>query len=436
MKYARFFGFFLMIVVFTPSILFGDETSNPTPAKWRQAQETIEKILTQNIISFWYPQTIDNEDGGYRLNHDISGKWQGKADKSIVTQARTVWFFSHLIQAGYNKNEYQEAAEHGFRFLADRMWDKEYGGFYWSVSSDGKTASAADKHLYGQSFGLYALAEFAAAAKNPEAEALARNLFRLLEYHAQDTKFGGYRESFSRNWATLPHDAVNYMGVPSSLKLMNTHLHLLESFTTYYQVTHDPLARERLLELIQIQSNTVVRKFLGACTDRYQIDWTPLRGARLDVVSYGHDLENLWLLIEACNCAGIANGPLMDLYRTLFDYSYRYGFDAKAGGFYDSGPFNQSADRRSKTWWVQAEALVAALAMYQQTKEELYSNCFIKTLEWINQHQIDWKTGDWFEVIYEDGRPGGVKAGTWKSPYHNGRAMLECLRRLKTDLHS
>ena len=81
-------------------------------------------------------------------------------------------------------------------------------------------------------------------------------------------------------------------------KLMNTHLHLMEAMTSYYRLTRDPLARERLIELIQIQSNAVWRKRHGACTDGYQLDWTPLTGRWYDLVYFGHNIENVWVLIE------------------------------------------------------------------------------------------------------------------------------------------
>ena len=61
------------------------------------------------------------------------------------------------------------------------------------------------------------------------------------------------------------------MGVTSDLKLMNAHLHLMESFTSYYRVNPNPVARQRLIELILIQSNTTFRKRVGGCTDKYQI---------------------------------------------------------------------------------------------------------------------------------------------------------------------
>jgi mannobiose 2-epimerase len=209
---------------------------------------------------------------------------------------------------------------------------------------------------------------------------------------------------------------------------MNTHLHLMEAVTTYYQASREPVARERLIELIQIQSNAVVRKHLGACTDRYYMNWVPMAGAQFDRVSYGHDIENVWLLVEACRAAGISNGPFLDLYITLSDYSLAYGFDWSEGGFYDRGRFGEDADGRDKIWWVQAEGLVGTLRMYELTKDVRYKEAFSKTLHFLDERMVDWKDGDWFATISEEGTASGDKAGPWKSPYHNGRAMIECLQ--------
>ncbi|MBM3279747.1 MAG: AGE family epimerase/isomerase [Candidatus Handelsmanbacteria bacterium] len=402
-------------------------------AAWAQPDTTgvrqrLETLLLENLLPFWYPGTVDQQAGGYAFNHDVAGKWQGPSPKALVTQARAVWFFSRLYNSPYGKPEHREAARHGFAFLRDRMWDSEYGGFYWEVSEKGTQATKPDKHLYAQGFGLYALAEYIRASQDPQAKQLAGELFHLLETRAYDRRFGGYREFFARDWGEA--QSCSYMGGSAEHKLMNTHLHLMEPFTTYYQVQPDSLIRERLLQLIQVQSNAVVRKDLGLCTDRYTPDWTPLRGPWFDRVSYGHDVENVWLLIEAVGAASLAQGPFMDLYRTLFANALKYGFDQEQGGFYDSGPFSAPADRRAKVWWVQAEGLVAALYLYRLTGAEAYWQVFLQTLGWIEHYQVDRQGGDWHATIAEDGRPEGDKAGPWKGPYHNGRALLECLRLL------
>jgi mannobiose 2-epimerase len=221
------------------------------------------------------------------------------------------------------------------------------------------------------------------------------------------------------------------MGVESGLKLMNTHLHLLEAQTAFYHAGKLPLARERLLELIQIQSNAVVRKDLGACTDKYERDWTPRLDGDYARISYGHDLENIWLLIDACNAADFSNYPLLDFYKALFDYSLKYGYDEISGGFYDSGPFNKPADRRTKVWWVETEALVSALYMYRLTQDAKYLGVFEKTYDFIEKNMVDWQNGEWHANITSEGHKQGDKANAWKAGYHNGRAMIECLTILK-----
>lgn len=391
------------------------------------ARAQLARILTDNIVPFWFPGTLDAADGGYKLNHDMSGAYQGPSDKALVTQARTVWFFSRLYGTEFGKPEHLEAARHGFRFLADRMRDAEHGGYYWAVNHDGSEATRPDKHLYGQSFALYALSEFARAGGGAEALTLANELAALLEYKAHDKVHGGYMEAFRRDWTPLPADETSYMSAPGGVKLMNTHLHLMEAYTTYCKATRDPLARERLLELIDVESNAVVRKTVGACTDRYTRAWLPLLEPPYNRVSYGHDIENVWLLREARDAVGVPNGPLMDLYRTLSEYSLQFGFDHTDGGYYDRGEFNRPADAKTKVWWVQSEALVGALTMYQLTGGEHYWDAFAKTLDFVVRKQVDWEGGDWFSNIGEDGVPSGGKAGAWKSPYHNGRAMIRSI---------
>lgn len=382
------------------------------------------KILKENIIRFWYPQSIDRADGGYYMHFDAAGKRRDDGTKMIVTQARMVWFFARLARAGYG-NEYLEAADHGYKFLKDKMWDHEHGGFYWEVDATGNRKLRPNKHLYGQAFGLYALAEFALASKRSDVLGFTTRFFHLLEEKSHDARHGGYNEFWTRDWK--PASEQPYMGVPGGLKLFNTHLHILEALTTFYRASNLPLARERLLELINIESTAVVRAGLAACSDKFNPDWTPRLEGEWDRVSYGHDVENIWLLADACDAAGIPNSPMMDLHRAVFAYSRKYGFDEEKGGFYDTGKPLKPADRRQKVWWVQSEGLVGALKMYQLTREPQYAEVFEKTLDFIDKYQVDWKVGEWHSTVTPEGKGTGDKAQNWKAAYHNGRAMIECL---------
>jgi mannobiose 2-epimerase len=391
----------------------------------------IRRNLEEAVIRFWYPQSIDREHGGYVLAFDESGTRTGSPPKMIVTQARMVWLFARLARSGYRRAEMLDAAAQGYRFLADRMWDRDHGGFYWEVDPAGTTATDPDKYLYGQSFGLYALSEYARASGDRSALDLATRTFDLIVQHGRDPQFGGYYEFRRRDWSAPPPDRASHVGGPAGAKLMNTHLHLLEAVAEYYRAGHSPAARERLTELVTIQSNAVVRKELTACTDQYERDWTPILAGDAARVSYGHDLENVWLLADAMQTLGEANAPLVDLYRRLFAYSEKYGFDDVNGGFLSSGPFDARADQRQKIWWVEAEALVSALTMFELTGEPRYADVFARTWKWIDEHQTDRAHGEWFQEVLPDGRTRGVKADAWKAGYHNGRALIECLERLE-----
>ncbi len=391
-----------------------------------------EKILKENIASFWLANSPDRVNGGYTINFGPNGEPKGPGTKMIVTQARTVWLFARMARAGYGGKEYLDAADIGYRFLKDKMWDAANGGFYWEVDATGNKKLKPGKHLYGQSFGLYALSEYYLATKKKDALDLATKHFFLLDERSHDKIHGGYIEFFNEDWTPAPAGEGSYMGGGGAgLKLMNTHLHLLEAMTTFYRASGLPLARQRLLELINIESNSVVRKSLGACTDKYERDWTPRLEGDYARVSYGHDIENVWLLIDACDAAGISNYPFLDLYRTLFEYSLKYGYDRANGGFYDSGPFNQPADRRAKFWWVQSEAIVSALYMNRMTQDTKYLSVFAKTADFIVDNMVDWDNGEWHANITPEGKPQGDKANIWKAGYHNGRAMIECLQILE-----
>jgi mannobiose 2-epimerase len=391
-----------------------------------------EKILKNNIVPFWYSKSLDHKNGGYIINFDINGQpKRSEGTKMIVTQARTMWLFSRVARAGYGGQECLKAADIGYRFLKEKMWDAKNGGFYWEVDATGNKKLKPLKHLYGQSFALYALSEYYLASKKQDVLDFAIRFFNLLEAKSHDKIYGGYIEFFNEDWTPVPASQGSYMGTGPHLKLMNTHLHLLEAMTTFYRASKLPLARERLLELINIESNTVVRKDIGACTDKYQRNWTPRLEGDLARVSYGHDIENIWLLMDACNAAKVSNHPFGDLYRTLFDYSLKYGYDEANGGFYDSGPFNRPADRRSKVWWVQSEAIVSALYMNRLTKDSKYLSVFEKTADFIEKNMVDWQNGEWHANITPKGQRQGDKANPWKAGYHNGRAMIECLEILK-----
>ena len=388
----------------------------------------LERNLTGNIIPFWL-RSLDRESGGYLVHFDHTGTPNGATTKGVVTQARLLWLFSRL--------KMREAADSGYQFLTERLRDRELGGFYWEVNREGSEALRNGKHLYGQAFALYALAEYARFTQSVEALQVVKDSFALIEANAHDEVHGGYFDAFNRDWSALPHGTLSYAGTDASFKSMNTHLHLLEAFAAAHAVDPSALARQRIKELIEILSSVVIRKArgagsqpAGACAESFTREWRVVRRLRQQRVSYGHDIENVWLVIDACRRIGTPIEPAFSRLQSLFEYAMNYGFDFDAGGFYASGPLNRRADSRDKIWWVEAEGLVSALTMHGVTNDPAYLEVFARTYDLIERDIVDWTHGEWHARLGASGVLERDKGDLWKAGYHNGRAMLECIEML------
>lgn len=386
----------------------------------------LERVLLENILPFWNQRVVDTRDGGYRLNHDGRGDWLGPAPKRLITQARTVWFYSRMANSSYAEPVHLEIARHGYAYLIGHLWDQDAGGFFWEVDPAGNV-TVDEKHLMAQAFGLFALSEFALASGDPQPRAVAEELWDLITTRAHDPVNGGYHEVFTTTWAVPEHSAA--LGRGAATKTLDTHLHLLEAVTGYSRLAGAGDVGPRLEELIEIMTiTTVVERTAGG--ELYGADWSRVDSPRGNRVSYGHETERIWLVADACEAAGIPNGGLVDLYADIFAAVLSYGYDRDRGGFYAAGPLGRVARNRTKLWWPQAEGLLCCLVLYKLTGDVSYAQCFAHTLDWVTEHQVDWEHGEWHEQVARNGTATGIKAGPWKAPYHNGRAMVACLEGL------
>ena len=219
-----------------------------------------------------------------------------------------------------------------FKFLRDRLWDDDHGGFHWEVDSRTGIPLKTNRHLYGQAFGLFALSEYTIATDSAEARSMADRLHDLIERNAYDSEFDGYHEYLTPDWHPIGSDEISYMGHPASVKQLNTHLHLMEAVTAYTRLNGSDLVRDRLRELIRIQSRHVVVDDGIGCTDLHTRDWRKPDDPASNIVNYGHDLENIWLLIEAHRAMGLSESAELELYERLFRSSVQNGWDLDKGG--------------------------------------------------------------------------------------------------------
>lgn len=431
---ALFFVSSLGLLFLLPS-LFGQELPLP-----QQLQKEIEVEL-QRTLNLWYPGSLDTNRGGFHTRLGRNWEILPYSSKGIVHQARMTWT---AAEAGFKRPELKEKmlpiVSHGTKFLREAMWDKECGGFYWEIAANGTPTADNDemKHAYGISFAIYALANAYRLTGNDADLEAAKEAFRWLDRYGYDAKHGGYIEAFYRNGNLMlaapkkrPLQEKGKVGELLGCKSMNTHIHLLESFTVLYTVWPDETLRKRLEELLEIIRDRITT-WPGAMRQFFKDDWTPAA----TYVSFGHDIETAFLMEEALAALGRSDdAKTLQVARSLVDHSLQFGWDEKHGGFYREGAtFGHPADKR-KDWWVHAEGLNATMLMHKHYGKEnpRYYACLIKQWDFIKNFVIDPEFGGWISLTDDDGsNPQGFeKSHLWKTSYHECRALLHVSDMLK-----
>jgi mannobiose 2-epimerase len=406
-----------------------------TNGEYLRIAEEVEANLQNHILDKYFPTAADEKGGGFFENYGLDWTRQPGDAKSIVYQSRLTWTSAQAAQRFPAKaDRYLAMTRRGAAFLAEKMWDKEGGGFFWTVSRDGQPTDAP-KQMYGHAFGIYALAASHRATEDAGTLNLAKKAFLWMETHAHDSKHLGYFENIGPDGKPANPPQANAVGASAGQKSMNTSIHILEALTGLYQAWPDPLVKQRVQEMLEI-CRTRIYSEPGYLIQFLSADWQ--RTASPD--SFGHDVEAGFLMVEAAEALGQGDDPRnWTMARRLVDHALRYGWDNDRGGLYDSGVVNLEGVvtgevETKKIWWVQAEHLNALLLLHERFGKETsrYWDAFVKEWGWIRKSQVDPVHGGWWPTVHADGTPiSRAKADMWTECYHQGRAMLGVSERLR-----
>lgn len=413
--------------------------------------DAMELSLKTEVLNKWYPQALDTVDGGFISTFTYDFKPTGNQDKMIVTQARHTWTNAKLAERYPDVDYYKTGAKHGFEFLRDFMWDKSEGGFYWLVDKQGNVKGDSNKTAYGNAFGIYALAAYFHQSKDSSALKFAQDAFLWLEKGSHDPIHKGYFQHLHRKGTPIRRSETTPSTADTGYKDQNSSIHLLEAFTELYQVWPDTLLRKRLNEMLLLIRDTIVTP-KGHLTLFLQPDWTPVLFVDsaetvieahhyLDHVSFGHDVETAYLMLEASHVLGLHNDTTtLQVAKKMVDHALATGWDRAVGGFYDEGYYFKGQDRitithDTKNWWAQAEGLNALLLMTDLFPDDPmnYYQKFELLWEYTNTYLIDHEYGDWYAggLDKQPELKTALKGHIWKSIYHHYRSLDNCIIRLR-----
>jgi cellobiose epimerase len=371
------------------------------------------EALASNIMSFWKAHGLDTKHGGVYGFHDRRGKPKEDADKGLIQQSRHLWSFSTWYARREKTPEIKATADSIYAFINDHFLDRKDGEFYYTVSADGSKVTDPKKQLYAESFAIFALATYAEVFGAEQAGQQAIACFKSIDRRMHDAEHLGYDETNDPGWLA-----------PGAQKDTNTHIHVLEALTALYRQSKDASVRARLEELVKVVATRIVQASNYAHKEFYK-DW---RVHEKPVVSYGHDLETAWLLMDALDALGTPLEPqVSQVALSLGKNSAEFGFDREKGGYFEEGIPGGSPVKLEKIWWIQAEALPGLWWLYRLTNDASYLDRLESTLAWIETSQVDREYGEWYWGINPDGSigpRGDHKGEEWKAEYHALRGTL------------
>jgi mannose 2-epimerase len=401
--------------------------------------------LETELLPFWLDRCKDHQNGGFITHFDQYGRDTGEDQKSLIAQTRTIYTMSSAHRAGYGGGACAEYASFGVDFLIDRMWDKEYGGFYWTVDRKGRVQ--IDKKIaYGLSFCIYSLAEYTLATGDQRGLEYAEKVFTLLQNYAVDLMYGGYFEMFERNWDLCAPEAGG-----GDRKTLDVHMHLMEAFTTLFECSKNSLHRRRLTELIEVLLMRILNPQTKTGIPQFWRNWQVAPQIKFDIVwgwdrfsengmkknagdntSYGHNVEFAWLLLHALKILGEDWHSFTEILHKQFDHCLNYGIDWKYGGVFVEGSHSGQVYDFEKEFWQQAEVLIGMLDACLIFDCDAYWPAFENVQRFVFDKMINHEVGEWWPLLTREGTPIWTHMShSWKVNYHTVRSMIQSIQRLE-----
>ena len=412
--------------------------------------DEMEAVLTTGMMDYWYPRCVDEEYGGYLSNFDKEWNQKERQPKFIVTQARHTWASAQMALMYPENPLYLKVSEHGYKFLRDFMWDKEFGGYYTTTNRQGECIEderfEQTKTAYGNAFAIYGLAAYFEASDDSSALELAIKSFHWLDEHSHDPEFGGYFQFMLRDGTP---QKLGHQGTPP--KDQKSSIHILEGLTALYEVWPDELLKSRVNEMLVLIRDTITTE-KGYLNLFFRQDWKPVyytdeefSGGKskhvFDHISFGHDIETAFLMLEASEAIGIENDTRTHLVsKRMCDHTINKGWDHETGATYESGYYFDDNEEitildSASQWWSCTESFHTMLIMAELHPEDPinYYDAFALSWDYCKKNLIDYENGGWY-ISGIDQHPSAKdsdKGGIWKGNYHSARSLITCIHILR-----
>ncbi|MBL0359317.1 MAG: AGE family epimerase/isomerase [Chitinophagaceae bacterium] len=381
------------------------------------------------ILAYWAKNTFDSINGCFAGRIDENNIIQPGAPKGSVLNSRILWAFSAAYSLA-NREEYLHLARVACNYIIKNFIDGKYGGVYWTLHANGKPLDTK-KQVYALAFTIYGCSAYHQASNDELAKNTAIELYRVIEQFSFDEECTGYLDAFTRDWKEMDDIRLSAKDA-NEKKTMNTHLHILEAYTALYKIWPDDSLKGKIILLIK----NFIEYIIDSRSHHLMLFFDEWWNVKSGTISYGHDIEASWLLLEAAEATG--DGHLIAACKNIavkIAVAAAEGVDKDGGLFYEYEP-GRDHFIKEKHSWVQAEAMVGFFNAWQISGDVNFLNQSLQSWNYTKEFIRDHQYGEWYWGRAADGTvmKGQDKAGIWKCPYHNTRACIEIISRVSAVL--
>lgn len=371
-------------------------------------------------INFWLENSRDVRNGGYYVCLARDGKVYDDSKYSWL-QGKQVWMYSKLYNESpkYGNVKMLKAALSGGEFLLNHIKRPEDGRCYFQVTAEGQPIKI-QKTLFTECYYALAMAELARATSLKKYREEALKMLTLITHWARidDTQLGRSKLS--------GQEEANPIAVPMML------LHVIDEVCRDDDALHETYSEDEEWAVQQILMH--LQRSGRVVLDKVSEDGREISGSEGRLINPGHAIEAGWFLLQ--HATRKRNNQLARIAIDKFILqSFEIGWDDMYGGIIyilDANGYSPTQlEWNMKLWWPHAEALVAFLMAYKETKDESFLEKFDLVFQYTLSHFSDPKYGEWFGYLNQKGEVTHTfKGGPHKGCFHVPRCLHMCIKLL------
>lgn len=330
----------------------------PKPADFLSIRNQYRIDLFDDFLPFIERYVVDPEHGGFHCTVRPDGELIS-GEKRAWYEGRGIWVFSFLYNHLARHEKYLDIAARSIRLIersaptGDEFWPKV-------MSRDGSPAGPPDTEVYGDMFIAEGLAEFSKACGERKYWDQAREIvFRCVRRYDRPD----YHPTIGQTY--LGPGARDFPGA----RIVGVWMVLIRTISQMLETRPDPELLRILDRALDAVLNSHFHPRFGLINELINHDLSRPENEYEQLVYAGHAIETLWMIMYEARRR--KDKALFDRAARMFRRHCEVATDRVYGGLLRNlKNVDENVWTLDKTLFPQQEALVGALCLYEETRDE------------------------------------------------------------------